>query len=178
VSISDGGYSDVGITAEKLGQLMKGVRGKAIEFLKGELSLFHDISVTIVCHTGWHMLYMLTNELRHGFQQPFKTSDMGGGQAACCANLFVPSLPVNGGADQWSTRADGCHSHEFYCTSVQVERPRTYVFTSGIDARPILTFCNINVVVVLVKYKVYGENITVVVCSTYLLYDSVDPPSS
>lgn len=51
----------------------------------------------------------------------------------------------------------------------------TCVFTSGIDARPILTFHSINVVVILMKHKVYGGNITVVVCSTHLLYDSVDP---
>jgi hypothetical protein len=83
---------------------------------------------------------------------------------------------VNGGANQWSTCADGCHPCECYCTSA--ERPRTCVFTSGVDARPILTFCSINFVAVLVKYEVYGENITVIVCSTYLLYDSVDPSPS
>jgi hypothetical protein len=52
------------------------------------------------------------------------------------------------------------------------------VYTAGFDTTPIPALCSMDVVVILVKYRVNGEGIMVVLCSSYLPYDSAGPPPS
>lgn len=48
-------------------------------------------------------------------------------------------------------------------------------YSSGIDATPIQVLCTMDVVMVLVKYNIYSEDRNVMLCSTYLPQNSVDP---
>jgi hypothetical protein len=57
----------------------------------------------------------------------------------------------------------------FYNTSVK--RIMACDYTVGIDTTSIPALCSMDVVAILVKYRVNGDGRTVMVCYAYFLYD-------
>lgn len=65
----------------------------------------------------------------------------------------------------------------FYCTEDQ--RPRACIYVAKhINAAVVPNFCFRDLVAVLIRYTVAGEEREVIVCSAYLPYDSPTPPPS
>jgi hypothetical protein len=86
VSFINGGYQEVGVTAERLVHLMENVAMEIIAFPMKGLSLSFT---TLFCHEKRYMLYVLVTELRNSSCGSFQSKDLGRNRPAGCTERLA-----------------------------------------------------------------------------------------